>query len=37
MNENTYDLNKKWYTLTPTSSEELDKLLLILHSFGYDL
>lgn len=37
MNENTYDLNKKWYTTTPASSEELDKLLLILHSFGYDL
>ncbi len=32
----TYDLNKKWYTITP-ACEELDKLLLILHSFGYNL
>ena len=33
----TYDLNEKWYTTTPSTSEELDKLLLILNSFGYDL
>ena len=31
----TYDLNKKWYTTTPTSSEELDKLLLILNVYGF--
>ena len=30
-------LNKDWYTELPTTQVDLSKLLLILHSFGYDL